>query len=104
MIGTPGSDARRGLVNGREMVEEQRIGVRGSGVRQSARPGVHLALEGVVVECCEHLIWCARPVLVGGLHRRSSAGRIKRSGRSKRFVERHATDIQAGIEGRCVAE
>ena len=66
-------DPRGRLVDRREVVEVQDVGLARARVRERPRPGADLALEGGVVEAGEDLVGRARAVLVGGVHRRIGA-------------------------------
>ena len=76
--GHVGRDARGGLVQRREVVQVQDVGVGGAGVRERPRPGGDLVLVACVVERSEDAVGRARAVLVGGCKRRVGEQRVGR--------------------------
>ena len=71
-----GRDARGGLVERRQVVQVQDVGVRRAGGLQRARPGRDLVLGVGVVERGEDAVGRVRAVLVGRVQRRVGGERV----------------------------
>ena len=69
-----GRDPRGRLVQRREVVQVQHVGVGRAGGVERARPGVDVALVGGVVDGREDAVRRVGPVLVGRVHRRVAGG------------------------------
>jgi hypothetical protein len=88
----PGSDACRGLVQRREVMQVQEVRTGRVDPLQRARPGHDVLLVGGVVHGGEDGVGRARAVLVGRMHRRVSAGEVD------------GAHVEARVEGSGVAE
>ena len=74
----PGGDPCGRLVERRQVVQVQHVGVARRRRLQRARPGLDLLLGVGVVEQREAAVRRARPVLVGRVHRRVAPGIVHR--------------------------
>jgi hypothetical protein len=88
----PGRDARRGLVQRREVVQVQDVGVRRAGAVQRSGPRFHVRGVLVVADPREAAIRRAGTVLVRRMHGRVAGAEVDRP------------DVQPRIEGGGVAE
>ena len=94
------SHARRGFIDGSQVVEMKHVGVRGSGAGELVAPRPDLALVLQVVERCEHAVGRARPVLVRGVKRRTVvAHRLAAGGGGAEIDWMHLWAVKAGGVG-----
>ena len=95
-----GRDPRGRLVQGREVVEVQDVGLGRARVRERARPRVDLALVGGLVEAGEDRVRRALAVLVGRVEGRIEGQRV---GRRERGRKVDGVDVEPAVEDARVA-
>ena len=95
-----GRDARRRLVERREVVEVQDVGVRRARLGERPRPGGDLMLVGGLAEAGEDHVRGALAVLVGGLEGRIGGQRVRGRERGRKV---DGVDVEPAVEDARVA-
>jgi hypothetical protein len=96
-----GSHARRGLIDRRQVVEVQDIGLTRTGQHELSRPGTYLELVIPIVNHGEHRVRGTRPVLIGRMEGSCSRGTIEsqRGRAAQRGVEAHRAHLSIEAPG-----